>query len=141
VTVVGVAAVLMVAGVSLSRQALAEHYRAEASSALGRQPARAVEEADRALRLDPEMVAVYYTKAAALARFNDADGARAALREALRREPDDFVTWTLLGDLEVRRGAIGAARRSYRGALRRNPLDPSLQALVRDPRLALAGGP
>ena len=129
---------MTLAAVSLSRQALSEHFVSAARSALGQDPATALREADRALRLDPEAMGAYYAKAAALARFNEAGAAKAALREAARREPGDYVTWALLGDLAVRTGNLGEAGRLYRRALALNPRDPSLLALARDPASALA---
>jgi len=132
----GVAVAVTLAAVSLSRQALAGHFVDAARAALGREPATALREADRALRLDPESMGAYYAKAAALARFNEADAAKAALREAALREPGEYVTWALLGDLAVRTGRLDEASRLYRRALALNPRDPSLIAHARDPRSA-----
>jgi Flp pilus assembly protein TadD len=108
-----------------------------ARAAVPGDPATALREADRALRIDPELIGAYYAKAAALARFDESDASKAALREAARREPRNFVTWALLGDLAVRTGNFGEARRFYRRALALNPRDPSLVVLARDPRSAL----
>jgi O-antigen ligase len=134
---VGVA--LVVAAGSLSRQGLADLFRDRASAALDAQPAQAVREANRSLRLDSENPRTYYIKAAALARFNQAAAARRVLRQALSKEPDDFVTWTLLGDLAVRTGDFRDAKRNYSRASALNPLDASLKALADDPRSALEG--
>lgn len=134
-----VAVALLLSGVSLSRQALSEFYARDAAEQLADNPGQALKRANQALRLQPEAIRVRYTKAAALARFGDAAGARAALEEARRREPDDFVTYALLGDLAVRMGNLRLARANYREALERNPRDPSLPGLVRDPRSALRG--
>jgi Flp pilus assembly protein TadD len=51
------------------------------------------------------------------------------------------VTWTLLGDLAVRRGRFDEAQRNYRRAAALNPGDVSLRALARDPRSAVAPAP
>ncbi len=128
---------LALACVSLSRQGLAEHFRSSAQDALAARPADALRDADRSLRLDPEAVESYYVKAAALARFNEPAAARAALQEAVRREPRRFVTWALLGDLAVRTDDFRAARDAYGRAHALNPLDPNLRALAEDPRAAL----
>jgi tetratricopeptide (TPR) repeat protein len=128
-----VAVGLALAAIGLSRQGLSEHYRAEGREALAAQPAEALLDADRSLRLDPEAVDAYYLKAAALARFGEAAAARAALTEAARREPREYVTWALLGDLAVRTGDLGRARSHYRRALALNPRDPGLRQSARDP--------
>lgn len=128
---------LAAAAVSLSRQALSEHYGDEARAALAPDPARALEQANRSLRLDREAVRSYYVKSAALARFGEAAAARAVLLDAAGREPSDFVTWGLLGDLAVRRGRLAEARAHYGRAARLNPRDRTLAALARNPRNAL----
>lgn len=126
------------AGASLARQGLADHYRSKARTALARDPAEALRQADRSLGIDSSSVDTYYLKAAALARFNRADGSAAVLRQALRREPANFVTWTLMGDLAVRRGDLAGARASYRRAFALNPRDVGLGNLARNPALVLA---
>jgi Flp pilus assembly protein TadD len=98
---------------------------------------RAIAKADDSLALDDEALATYYVKAAAYARLDDYGRARATLLEATRREPHDFVTWGLLGDLAVRRGEMAQARRAYGRASRLNPRSAPLAALARDPRSAL----
>lgn len=132
-----IAAALVLTGLSLSRQVLAEHYSSRAASSLAADPAKALGAAQQALRLAPEQIPAHYTKAAALARFNDAAGARAALTQALEQDRGTYVTWALLGDLAVRSGDLKLARANYREALRRNPRDPGLRQLVRDPGAAL----
>src|SRR4051812_28017853 len=129
---------LAVAGVSLSRQVLAEHHRREAQAALAdSRPLAAVQEANRALRLDRDDLETYYAKAAALARLGQAAPAKAVLREAVAREPGDFLTYALLGDVSVRQRRFRAAAGYYRQALARNPREPALQGLAKDPRAAL----
>jgi Flp pilus assembly protein TadD len=89
-------------------------------------------------------MAAYYLKAAALARLNDYDGARAALLEAARREPHDFVPWQLLGDLDMRKYAATAdpryprlAKADYGRARDLNPRDPEIATLAKYPSLGL----
>ena len=125
---VAVALVLTTAGLSLVRQALAEHYESAARSAMPGDPSEAIRQADRSLRLDAESVPAYYVKAAAFARLGEGDAARQTLLEAARREPRDFVTWALLGDLAVRIGDEQSARSNYGRALRLNPRDAGLRA-------------
>jgi tetratricopeptide (TPR) repeat protein len=127
---------LVVTGGSLSRQGLADYFQQRAENALADEPLQSIREANRSLRLDSENPETYYVKAAALARFNQADPARRTLEQALAKEPDNFVTWTLLGDLAVRRGRFPEAQRNYRRASALNPEDAGLRALARDPRRA-----
>jgi UDP-GlcNAc:undecaprenyl-phosphate/decaprenyl-phosphate GlcNAc-1-phosphate transferase len=124
---------LALAGVSLSRQELSEYFVSRAQHALPEHPAEAVRQADRALRLDPEAVRAYYTKAAGLARFDQAAAARGALLEGARREPRNYVTWALLGDLAVRTGDLTVARQDYGRALALNPRDAGLRRQASDP--------
>jgi tetratricopeptide (TPR) repeat protein len=124
---VAVSIALAAAGLGLSRQWLAERFERQAQSALAARPADALRLADRSLRLDREAVGAYYVKSAAFARFGEARAARAALEEAARREPGDFVTWALLGDLAMRTGDRAQARRDYGRALELNPRDPGLR--------------
>jgi UDP-GlcNAc:undecaprenyl-phosphate GlcNAc-1-phosphate transferase len=130
---------LAIAGGSLGRQGLADYFRDRASTALGDgKPLQAIVETNRSLRLDGENPETYYLKAASVARFDEADLARRTLVQALHKEPDNFVTWTLLGDLAVRRGRFGEAKRNYSRASALNPRDAGLRALAADPRQAAA---
>ena len=134
-TVAGLALVLGAA--SLSRQGLADLFRDRANDALAERPADTIREANRSLRLDAENPRTYYVKAAALARFNQGDAARATLLRAAAKEPDDFVTWSLLGDLAARRGRLDEAGRNYARAAALNPGDPTLRHFAEDPSRAL----
>ena len=137
-TVVVACAVVIVFGAALvGRSALAERYRSDAQGADPGAPARAIAKADDSLALDDEALDTYYAKAAAYARLDDYSRARATLLEATRREPHDFVTWGLLGDLAVRRGALADARRAYTEASRLNPRERGLAGLAKDPASAL----
>jgi cytochrome c-type biogenesis protein CcmH/NrfG len=120
------------AGVSLSRQWISETFQSRAQGALATRPADALREADRALRVDPEAIRAYWVKSAALARFGEAAASRAALEEAARREPGNYVTWALLGDLAVRAGEPAHAERLYRRALALNPRDADLRQRVEE---------
>ena len=107
-----------IAGVSLSRQVLAEHYRGEAHDALvAGDPAEAIRQADRSLRLDPEALTAYYTKAAAIARQGDGDGARRVFGRGAtaraRRFPPLRAAWRpgrAPARLHRRRGLLSALR-------------------------------
>jgi UDP-GlcNAc:undecaprenyl-phosphate GlcNAc-1-phosphate transferase len=132
--VVAACAVLVVAAaIFLGRATLADRHATEAQDALQSDPRHALTEADRALALNDDSVATYYTRSAAYARLGDYAGARGSLLEATRVEPDNFVTWALLGDLAVRHGDRRLAQTLYRRALTLNPRDPNLPGLVRNP--------
>ena len=122
--------------VLIGRATLADYYRAEAQESLDPDPQAALAEANRSLALDDEALAAYYVKAAAQARLGRYEPARAALIEATRREPRDFVSWALLGDLAVRRGDFRQARSDYGRAARLNPRDEGLKQLAANPRAA-----
>jgi hypothetical protein len=129
---------MLVTGASLARQGLSDHYRDRAAKALADgDAAQALKQSEQALRLDRDYVQAYYIRAAAFARFGRAGDAEAALYEALRHEPDDFVTYALLGDLELRLGHRKNAIAMYEQARGHNPLEASLinqlGALVKTP--------
>ena len=137
---VGVSALvvtLIVAGASLSRQGLADLYRTQAQNELQARPAAALSDAERSLDIDDDSLQAYYLKAAALARFDQAAAAEATLGRALAREPENFVTWALLGDIAVRERSLRAASRDYGRAHALNPRDATLRELAVNPRLAL----
>ncbi len=130
--------VLAVAGASLLRAGLARHYLDEARSALASDPATAIADAQRVLRLDAANLDAYYVKAAGQARFDRATEAQNTLLQGLNQDPESFVTLTLLGDLEVRRGQLSAARSYYRRAQELDPREPAFAALVANPASGLS---
>lgn len=130
--VLGTAAALVLAVVAIvfiGRPTLAEHLRTEAQDELRTHPLKAIDAADESLSLNPDAVQAYYVKAAALARLNAYRPAKGALEEAIGREPHNYVSWALLGDLATRRGDISDALRAYRRASRLNPRDRELRLL------------
>jgi UDP-GlcNAc:undecaprenyl-phosphate/decaprenyl-phosphate GlcNAc-1-phosphate transferase len=130
---------LLAAGASLSRQGLADLYRSDAQHELAHHPLAALRDVERSLEIDGSSIGGYYVKAAALARFDQGVAAEAALASALRREPGNFVTWVLLGDLAVRRHDGAAAVLRYRRAHELNPRDPAIALLARTPPARLEG--
>lgn len=125
--------VLAVAGASLLRAGLARIYLDDARAALVAHPAAAALDAERVLRVDGADLDAYYLKAAGQARFNHAAAARRTLLQAVRQDPGNFVTLTLLGDLEARAGRLVAARSYYRRARSFDPREPALAQLVANP--------
>ncbi len=128
---------LIVAGASLSRQGLADLFRSRAQSELPRDRAAALDDVNRSLDIDADSVESYYLKAAALARFDQAAAAEASLASALRREPENFVTWVLLGDVAARQGRFHQAKTFYARAHALNPLNATLSRLAVNPRAGL----
>jgi len=127
---IGLAAPLLALAVSCGALYLADvQVRiAREAKAEGR-PGDQLAAARAAEDLDPVSVAPLYLQASALETLGARDAAREVLREALEREPDNFVTLALLGDLEVRDTNLRLARRHYRRASELNPLDAGLQEL------------
>jgi UDP-N-acetylmuramyl pentapeptide phosphotransferase/UDP-N-acetylglucosamine-1-phosphate transferase len=130
---VGVGAVL------IGRSALSDRDRAQGQSALTSDPVRALQKSRDALVLNDESLPAYYLQAAAWARLGEYRPARAALLEATRREPHDFVSWALLGDLATRRGDRRQAVSAYGRAATLNPRDHALAALALQTRRSPAG--
>jgi UDP-GlcNAc:undecaprenyl-phosphate GlcNAc-1-phosphate transferase len=136
----GVAAVvvtLIATGASLSRQGLAQVYRSRAQSELDHDPSAALSDANRSLDIDSDSTRTYYIKAAALASFDQAPAAEGTLMRALAREPGNFVTWALLGDIAVRERRLTVAKHNYLRAHELNPRNPALRELARNPGAAL----
>jgi O-antigen ligase len=125
---------------STGRQAAADVYRGRAGAALAADPVAAISAARQSVALDPAAPEGYYLLAAAWARLDDAARVDAALREAARREPSNYVTWALLGDVARREGRAAAARALYRRAAALNPLDAGLRELAALPAAAPAPG-
>ena len=134
---VGVLAALTAFGIA--RLALADRYTNDARGEVIRDPLAALSDTSGALSLNGDAVDTYYVRAAAYARLGRYERSRAALLEALRRDPDNFVTWTLLGDLAFRRGDRRAAKASYTRAAQLNPTTPSYSASSGSHALAEAG--
>jgi tetratricopeptide (TPR) repeat protein len=129
VSPVAIAALLCVAmlAAAVGRHYGAALYRDRSAAELAAAPAEALADAERALALDPHDVDAYIVAAAAHARANRYAKARAALLEAARREPFNYVPWALLGDLATRRGDLEQARRDYARAKALNPYDPLIE--------------
>ena len=108
----------------------AQRLRDQAADAIASDPDRALERTRQALDLDPGTLEGRYLEAAALARLGRAAEAREALADATEREPSEYVTWVLLGDLYLRMGDVEAALNAYVEASALNPRDPQLAQLA-----------
>jgi hypothetical protein len=128
-------ALAAVAIVFIGRPTVAEHLRSEAQDEAVAHPAQALGTIGESLSLNPDSLQAYYTKASALARLDAYLPARRALFEAIHREPHNYVSWALLGDLTTRRGDIPGAMRAYRRASSLNPRDVELRLLGSRPAL------
>ena len=130
VAVAAVAAALAVAGaILIVPRILTQDALSSARSALRAGDARgAISDATRALQYDGSSVDARVLRAAGFARLDAFTLARADLHRALAEEPQNWVTWALLGDLLTRRGERAAARAAYRHALQLNPLETDLVA-------------
>ncbi|HZK15194.1 MAG TPA: O-antigen ligase family protein, partial [Solirubrobacterales bacterium] len=126
---VGALVLAVVAIVFIGRPALAEHFRNQAQSEVASNPRAALDTLSDSLSLNPDAVQSYYTKAAALARLGAYRPAKLSLAEAIRREPHNYVSWALLGDLATRRGDLSEALEAYGEASRLNPRDRGLRLL------------
>jgi tetratricopeptide (TPR) repeat protein len=93
-------------------------------------PVTAIADATRALDYDASSVPALTLRAAGFARLGAFAQARDDLRRALVIEPQNWVTYALMGDLYTRRGERAAARVFYRHALSLDPLEPSLIAAL-----------
>ena len=127
------AALVAAGGISLSRQLLAERLHQDAREALAAGRGEdALTAARRSLRLAGERVDAYYTEAAALARLDRGSEAVASLRAAADREPRNFVTYVLLGDLTLRTGDAVLAADWYRSASILTPADEGIERQWRE---------
>lgn len=124
-------AVLIVVSISTSLQYLSDVRVRSAREQAALSPARQLSEARSAADLNPWSVTPVYLQASAHESLGRRSEARADLLEALDLEPENFVTYALLGDLETRAGRRRLARQYYRRALALNPRDTGLQRLAR----------
>jgi tetratricopeptide (TPR) repeat protein len=123
--VAGLAVAILATGLLFLSDVYLRKARVEAATS----PAAALDSARTAESLNPLSVNPLYLQASALESRGDVAGARAALLEALEREPGNFVTLALLGDLETRAGEALSAHLYYQRSLRLNPLDVGLREL------------
>jgi tetratricopeptide (TPR) repeat protein len=94
-----------------------------------RSPGAELSAAKTATFFNPVSVTPLYLQASALESEGERGEAKRKLEDALALEPNNFVIFGLLGDLEVRAANQAAARNYYRKALALNPIDIGLRKL------------
>ena len=126
----GMAALLVGAAVSVALLYLGDLYIRKARDEQGTSASAQLSAAKTAADFNPVSVIPLYLQASALEAQGQRDQARAKLQDALDKEPRNFVTLTLLGDLEVRDSNFAPAAVYYQRASDQNPRDVGLQRLA-----------
>lgn len=126
----GIAALLTAATVSVVFLFLSDLYVREARDDQSKSAPEQLSAARTAADLNPVSVIPLYLQASALEAEGERSHARDVLQDALSKEPENFVTLALLGDIQVRDGQLADAARYYAKASDLNPLDTGLQALA-----------
>lgn len=135
------ALVLLAGSLSLSGYYLDEQRRLAAAG----DTSGALEDLNTAARLDPFGISPLQEKAVLLQRQGDNEAAAETLREAVRRDPNNYLPYMLLGFVEMNRlNDYDAAARTFREALDLNPKTSLVrtglaQSLVRKGDLEEAG--
>jgi O-Antigen ligase len=126
----GIAALLAAAAISVIFLYLGDLYIRKARDEQGRSASAQLSAARKAADFNPVSVIPLYLEASALEAEGNRDEAVTKLQDALKKEPESFVTLTLLGDIEVRASSFAAAADYYRRASDLNPRDVGLQQLA-----------
>ena len=130
ITRFGIAGLLAAAAVSVVFLFLSDLYVREARDDQGKSAADQLSAARTAADLNPVSVIPLYLQASALEAEGERSHARDVLQDALSKEPNNFVTLTLLGDLQVRDGEFDDAAAYYKKASDLNPRDTGLAQLA-----------
>ncbi len=126
----GIAALLAAGAVSVIFLYLGDLYTRKARDEQGISTSAQLSAARTAADFNPVSVIPLYLQASALEGEGHRDEARSKLQDALDQESNNFVTLTLLGDLEVRAARLAAAAKYYQRASDLNPRDVGLQQLA-----------
>jgi tetratricopeptide (TPR) repeat protein len=110
------------------------------SYAQSRDWANAMENCDRAIRLNPDAIGARYTRADVLFRQDKYDDAMAELERILAREPNHGNALSLAGYISVKLGRDEQARQYYQRYLDLNPGDATVRMKIAYD-LAKAGDP
>ncbi len=128
----GPAVLCAAAAIAVSALFLSDLYIRAARSEAGRDPDAQLSAARTAADLNPLAITPLYLEASALETMGDRSAARDELNDALAKEPQNFVTLAVLGDLEVRAGRLEQAKAYYARAAELNPLDVGLRQLAKN---------
>jgi tetratricopeptide (TPR) repeat protein len=134
------ALVVLAAALSLSEHYLSEAQRLSAAGDLR----GAMESSEKAVRLDPFDTDALEESSFLLQQQRRYEEAAAALREAIGRDPHNYLPYQMLANLQADRlGDLDAAVESYRDVLRLNPKatvasESLAQVLIRQGDLAAA---
>jgi hypothetical protein len=126
----GIAALLAAGALSVIFLYLGDLYIRKARDEQGSSASAQLSAARTAADFNPVSVIPLYLQASALEAEGDRDEARSRLQDALDQESKNFVTLTLLGDLEIRAARFAAAADYYQRASDLNPHDVGLQQLA-----------
>ncbi|HEY7121932.1 MAG TPA: O-antigen ligase family protein, partial [Solirubrobacterales bacterium] len=118
---IGIAALLSATAISVIFLYLGDLYIRKARDEQGVSASSQLSAARTAAKFNPVSVIPLYLQASALEAEGNRDEARAKLQDALDKEPQNFVTLTLLGDFEVRASQFAAAADYYQRASDLNP--------------------
>jgi hypothetical protein len=125
----GVVALMALAAVSAVLPAWAQSKADGALASLGptasdAQLDHADHQARLAARLDPLALDGLFARATIAERRRRLDDARAALLDAVRRQPDSELAWSKLASLDLIRVDVAGARRAAARALALDPMNP-----------------
>jgi tetratricopeptide (TPR) repeat protein len=127
---IGLAALLTAAAISVACLYLGDLYIRKARDEQGRSASAQLSAARTAADFNPVSVIPLYLQASALEAEGNRSQARDVLQDALSKEPNNFVTLALLGDLQVRDREFDDAAAYYAKASDLNPRDVGLQRLA-----------
>lgn len=94
----------------------------------------AVEDFDAAIALDPDLAEAYDERAIAHFQQGKIADAIADLHEALKREPQDFLAWRRLAEVEEARGNWAGAYAAWQKLMALDPRTPGGAAKLKDLR-------
>jgi tetratricopeptide (TPR) repeat protein len=101
---------------------LSDYYTGEQQRLVGAgDEAGAMEASRRAVRLDPFDTDALQAQSVLWRQRRDYDEAALALREAIKRDPNNYLPYLSLANLRLATGDLNAAAKNYRDVLELNP--------------------